>query len=137
MVEATGVRTHVDTGGAHPGHVWRVREPKPAGVWSEIVAPLLGRMRRGVLRVAWGSVLVFVSLVSYFSLGVGVAGSILGGIAVVAIGAAGWAAFGPALKGRTPDRWSGNLSPARRVQAWWWSEKRAALRSKIPFQFLK
>lgn len=137
MVEATGVRTHVDTGSDHVGHVWRVREPKPAGVWSEMVAPLLKRMRHGALRTLWASVFVFVTLVAYFSLGVGIAGSILGGIALVAIGAAGWAAFGPALKGRTPDKWSGTLSPTRRLQAWWWSEKRSALRSKIPFQFFK
>lgn len=137
MVEATGVRAHVDTGSDQPGHVWRVREPKPAGVWTEIVAPALKTVHRTVMRGLWASALVFVTLLAYHTLGVPLAGAILGGIAAVAIGAAVWAVFGPVWKQRSPRGWSGVLSPARRVQAWWWSEKRTGLRSRIPLKFLK
>lgn len=129
----TGVRGHTRV--STTGTVHRVRAHQRTVTWKDLLGTARDQMRsRGPIGAAAVGSAALMALTYLFYGVFSFLAAVMLAVGLVSFGFIAWAVGVKSRKNKPArqSRWSGTLSPRRRLRAWWYSKKGAWLRRLVP-----
>lgn len=129
----TRVRGHTRVSSA--GKIHRVRAHQRTVTWKDLLGAARDQMRaRGPIGAAAVGSAALMALTYLFYGVFSFLAAVMLAVGLVSFGFIAWAVGVKARKNKPArqSRWSGILSPRRRIRAWWYSKKRAWIRRMLP-----